>query len=1077
MTISLQDLAQIDQHWAVQSLSGEMRATALDLADSLLVKSSLGQLLHNNASSIIYEFELVEQVAMVYELAAIEGLNVLLYPAKSNESLALQRSAQAGAHRAFGLYRILPIPSDADKRIFHVLHLAGLAYCGERWTDLRRWFVDHQESFAIPSIADVSWDTRVLYRLFDAWIRLLRKDRWDDLEQVSLIILGLRTDQAEFEKELLEGAAGHGQSIALRLIALYHFAKATERLAMYMLQGEPSSIATELDQHFEAAVKAAQKSQDSQFEMILRWLHVASRKMAAGSLWWVAHAVNSRVTRFVDQITKHRSMFELLPPQRAAIQELGLLDQANRAVVVEMPTSGGKTQLAQFRILQALNQFAQDDGWVVYIAPTRALVSQITRRLRSDFEPLGIHVAQLVGAIEIDSFEENLLNKEQAFQVLVVTPEKLQLVMRNKKVKRPLALVVMDEAHNIEDEERGLRIELLLATIKHEAPKANFLLMMPFVPNAEDLAQWLGADRGRSISLSTSAWQPNERIVGIFNRIPCEKKGDWRLTFETLITTQRTINLKGVYEVDGVRPIPKLSYSTAKTLSGQAVAMAKAFSKRGTSIAVAQKIPDAWSMARTVSEALEPFDTIHEDIRLVQRFLATEISPEFELIEMLSKGVALHHAGLPAEVLALIEWLTENDRIRILCATTTIAQGLNFPVSSVFLASTDFIYGKKMSHRTFWNLAGRAGRIGHGSVGVVGIAAGDNPDEIKKYVSAATGSLISRLEILLEELLQRGELNNLKLILKHDQWADFRSYIAHLWNEKQNLDTVISEAEQTLRNTFGFGALRAKQDILSQEKADALLDATRSYAQELAQHPENAVLADSTGFSPEGVRTALLSMTQLDISQEDWHPSSLFGSNSSSLADLMGVMIQIPQLKKGLDDIKGSGPGHRKLADITKAWVSGESLAKIAETHFDGDSLTDKISKACKALYRDLANNGAWGLSALSKMPTAGIDFEKLSEVERQQINNLPAMLYHGVRSEEAVVMRMNFVPRSIAESVGADYKAVVKTKDTLPSSKDVNEYLKSLRSEDWERLKPNTSRMTGDDYKKIWNQLSGISL
>jgi replicative superfamily II helicase len=37
----------------------------------------------------------------------------------------------------------------------------------------------------------------------------------------------------------------------------------------------------------------------------------------------------------------------------------------------------------------------------------------------------------------------------------------------------------MDEAHNIEDESRGLRIELLLATIKQESARANFLLLMP----------------------------------------------------------------------------------------------------------------------------------------------------------------------------------------------------------------------------------------------------------------------------------------------------------------------------------------------------------------------------------------------------------------------------------------------------------------------------------------------------------------------------------------------------------------------------------------------------------------------
>ncbi|MGN2378039.1 DEAD/DEAH box helicase [Vibrio cholerae] len=1077
MTLSQEHLLQVDQHWAVQSISDDLRAHALEMAEQRLVDVALGNLLEH--PQVDFNCDMLEGVATAYELAAIEGIGSLLYPVANQENKNLRELAQAGAYRAFGFFRVLPIPRDNEARLFHVLHVAGLAYCGDRWTDLRRWFEEQSSALEVPSVAGVTWDKRLLYRIFDCWLRLLRKNRWDDLDQISEIVLGLRNDQANHEKALLDQTQGaEAQSIAMRLVALYHWAKATERLAVYMLQGEPVAIDAQLDQHFEAAQKAAQASKDPQLEMILRWLHVSSRKMVAGSLWWVAHTVNSRVTRFVSHVTKHKSFFELLPPQRAALQEQGLLDQASRAVIVDLPTSGGKTALAQFRMLQALNQFDQDDGWVAYVAPTRALVSQITRRLREDFGPLGIQVEPLTGAVEVDAFEEALLGEARAFQILVATPEKLQLVMRNKKVVRPLALVVMDEAHNIEDESRGLRIELLLATIKQESSRANFLLLMPFVPNANDLAQWLAADRGRSISLGTSAWQPNERIVGLFDIHKGEKRGDWHLSFETLTTTQRTIHLKGTHSVDGNRPLQKLTYSNAKGLATQAVAMAKVFSKRGTSIAVAQTIPDAWGIARKVAAELDPYAQIPDDIKLVQRFLAAEISEDFELIDMLSKGVVVHHAGLPAEALSLIEWLTEAGHIRVMCATTTIAQGLNFPVSSVFLATRKYPYGQEMSHRAFWNLAGRAGRIGHDSVGVVGIAAGAKPNEIRQYVSDATASLVSRLEEMLDELQATGSLANLSVVIQEEQWADFRSYIAHLWNEKRNLDAVIGEAEQLLRNTYGFGSLRAKADQASQEKADALLEATKGYVRKLAEHPENASLADVTGFSPEGVRSTLLDLNNLEnkLTLADWEPSSLFGDKAQSvLPSLMGIMMRVPQLQDGLREIsKGEGSSHRKLADITQAWVTGSSIESIAKTYFEGDTLTDQISKACRAVYRDLANNGAWGLSALSKMPTSGLDFENMTDEEKRRLNNLPAMLYHGVKTEEGVLMRMNSVPRSIAERVGEDFKAQADNADIALSPRKAGEYLKSLKTEDWARLKPDNSVLSGEDYLKVWKRLSG---
>jgi replicative superfamily II helicase len=1078
MSLSLEHLKMVDNHWAVKAVGDESHTQAMQQAEARLVNKALGNsLLHQEDAS--FDPALAERLAMAYELAAIEGLEALLHPAKSEESQQLQNIAQAGAHRAFGLYRVLPTPEHDEARLLHVLHISGLAYCGDRWTDLRRWFEEQPAATKVPSVAEVPWDKRLLYRLFDCWVRLLRKQRWDDLDQVAEIILKLRDDQKTHEQAMLKDVPGEeGKVLALRLVALYHWAKASERLALYMLQGEPPAIEAELDQHFEAALKAAQASKDSQLEMILRWLHVTARKMVAASLWWVAHTVNSRVTKFVNHVTKHKSLFELLPPQRAALQEQGLLDQASRAVIVDLPTSGGKTQLAQFRILQALNQFEQDDGWVAYVAPTRALVSQLTRRLREDFEPLGIHVEPLTGAVEIDAFEDALLGEQKSFQVLIATPEKLQLVMRNKKVARPLALVVMDEAHNIEDQERGLRIELLLATIKQESPRANFLLLMPFVPNAGDLAQWLAADRGRTISLGTSAWQPNERIVGLFDIAKGEKQGDWGLHFETLTTTQRTIHLRGSHKVNGNRPLPALTYSKAKSLSTQAVAMAKVFSKRGTSIAVAQKIPDVWAIARKVAEELPPYEQIPAEVALVQRFLQTEVSPNFELVDMLSKGVVVHHSGLPAEALALIEWLTEAGHVKVMCATTTIAQGLNFPVSSVFLATRKHPYGVEMSHRAFWNLAGRAGRIGHDSVGVVGIAAGNNANEIRQYVSDATESLVSRLVKMLNEMQEAGELHNLSSVIEQDQWTDFRSYIAHLWNEKRNLDAVIGEAEQLLRNTYGFGSLRSKSDSTSKAKADALLEATKGYVRYLAEHPENATLADATGFSPEGVRTALLGLGSLEnkLTMSDWEPSSLFGNTGqATLSNLMGIMMRVPQLSKGFEEIKGDGRKHRQLADITQAWVSGKSLEDIAKEYFTGKTVTDQISKACKAVYRDLANNGAWGLSALSKMPTAGIDFDSLTDEQRRQLNNLPAMLYHGVRTEEGILMRMNSVPRSVAEQAGEDFKRKAGEMNASVSPKQAGDYVKSLKAEDWARLKPNTSKLSGEDYKKVWHLLSGI--
>jgi superfamily II DNA/RNA helicase len=766
------------------------------------------------------------------------------------------------------------------------------------------------------------------------------------------------------------------------------------------------------------------------------------------------------------------------------LQEQGLLDQATTAVVVEMPTSGGKTLLAQFRMLQALNQFDQDSGWVAYVAPTRALTAQITRRLRRDFETIGIRVEQLTGAVEIDTFEDDLLTRNgenRAFDVLVATPEKLQLVIRNKKVPRPLALIVMDEAHNIEDETRGLRIELLLATIKRECTSANFLLLMPYVEKAETLARWLAQDvsAGRAISIGTTPWKPNERIVGMFRAEPDDsKRAGWRLRYKTLTTTPKTIHLEGDHLVGDVKPlmVPKSkvigSGGAQKGLTLQTAAMARVLSERGTSIAVANNTDWVWNMAREVSKTLNELSPVPAEIELVQKFLKTEISPNFELINMLSCGVGVHHSGLSDEVRSLVEWLAEEGKLRVLCATTTIAQGINFPVSSVFLTSNKYPYGKEMSPRDFWNLAGRAGRMGHDSVGVVGLAVGKEPDKIMEYVSRATGELISRLVNMLDELEKNGRLNELETVIQQEQWEDFRCYVAHLWNEKKNLDAVLADTEQLLRNTYGYGILRASQD--GEQKARMLLDATKNYARRLAENPGHVELADMTGFSPEGVGRALAGINQLErkLTASDWTPESLFGE-SAGIADLYGIMFRIPQLKESLQEIGGEGFDKRRIAEITNAWVSGKSIQDIARDYFRGDeNETKAITNACRAIYRSLVNTGTWGLSALSRL--SGIDFDSLSESERRRINVLPAMVYHGVKSEDAVLMRMNAAPRSIAENLGKEFRSSIARGADTAGVHEAREFLKSLGTGDWERMRPRSSHLTGRDYKNIWELLSG---
>lgn len=1086
MNLKQEALEQLESHWAVAAIPVDARQQATELAHSSLVQKAVGRQLHLPMADSAHAEDLLKRVALAYEMAAIEGLPAFLSQSPEQDDLRLQ--CVAGAWRAFEFRRLMPVATTAEERIFQVLHLSGLAYCGDRWSDIRRWLTENRAAIAVPSAANQPWHLRLLYRLFDCWVRLLRKNGWDDLDQIREIIAGLREDQSEYEKSSLNsGSDAQDRAMALRLIAFYHWAKATEVLACYVLQGEPRGVHAVLDKHFEAATDAATVCGDAALEVLMRWLHATSRQMVTGSLWWVAHSINSRVTRFVGSITKHQAMFELLPPQRAALQEQGLLDAAATAVVIDLPTSGGKTLLAQFRILQALNQFAERGGWVAYVVPTKALGNQITRRLRRDFGPIGVRVEQLTGAVEIDAIEESLLSSTEtgearAFDVLVATPEKLQLVVRNKKVSRPLSLMVMDEAHNMESEKRGLRIELLLATVKQECTGTNFLLLMPFVERANALARWLANDpnSGRSISVGTSPWRPNEQLVGMFRaKADDTVRAGWQLEFESLLTTRKTIHFAGTHPVGSIKPLDVARSKFIKAngqqqgFNLQAAAMAKVFSARGTSIAVGSDPSTTWNMAREVVKALPTMESVSDRVQLVQRFLAAEISPQFELIDMLSHGVGVHHAGLSDEVRSLIEWLTEEGDIKVLCATTTLAQGINFPVSSVFLATIKHPYGIPFKKREFWNLAGRAGRMNQDSVGVVGIADTNRANEIRQYVRDAAGELVSQLVSVVAELDQANDGEAMLGVLRNEQWEDYRCYVNHLVHEIGNLDRVIANVENSLRNTYGYRVLQESSE--GQARAQKLIEATKLYARKISENPGQVARADNTGFSFEGVGRALHGIRELnrELTTADFSADNLFG-NAASMSDLYGIMLKIPQLARNLEEITTNGVRHQQLASITRDWVDGKSIQQIASAYFQATKdQTQAITNACKAIYRNLINNGTWGLSALSRL--SGIDFDQLPDEQKRHINLLPAMIYHGVRTEEGVLMRINGVPRSIAETLGESYRQASGDSKRTTSIHAVRDFIASADITVWNKARPKSSPLSASDYRNVWRVLSGV--
>jgi len=280
MILRQEDLQKLETHWAVAAVRNEERRRAHDVANARLIKDALGSQLQLDFAEQPTDDDLLERLATAYEIAASEGLDALLHP--SDRTQAQATLAQSGAFRAFEIRRVFRIPEEDTAKVLHILHLASLAYAGDRWADLRRWCFDHERETAAPNSATVTWDRRVLFTVYEGWLRLFRKDSWNDLHGISGLIVQLRQEQQQYEVEILGGESTmDSQVMALRLIALYHWARATELLAKFMLQGQPGGINQDLDLHFEKGIRAAAAAADISLEMLLRRQQVSTRASAA----------------------------------------------------------------------------------------------------------------------------------------------------------------------------------------------------------------------------------------------------------------------------------------------------------------------------------------------------------------------------------------------------------------------------------------------------------------------------------------------------------------------------------------------------------------------------------------------------------------------------------------------------------------------------------------------------------------------------------------------------------------------------------------------------------------------------
>ena len=430
--------------------------------------------------------------------------------------------------------------------------------------------------------------------------------------------------------------------------------------------------------------------------------------------------------------------------------------------VVAFPTGAGKSTLAELKI----NATLLSGKRVVFLAPTNALVDQTSRSLQdlfSDYKVQGKHADDFL----LHSGEDVVPH------ILVLTPEAcLSQMAIEGALFQGVALLVFDECHLLHptdrlDDRRSIDAMLCLVGFATSHPEADFLLLSAMMKNSGTLAGWISELTSRPCLALDLPWKPTrqlrgsvvyeqQRVTALIERIGTAKRS--RTTKAPPASLKRDLtarplaffSLKQTWESTNKHDYALISLGDASVALGASdywkltpnfvdvtAKLATAAAQSGIkTLAFFQSIVNAGSAAAKIATALGTAEiSLEQDEQRWLRTAILELGGADHLYlaldgDRITAYASVHHALLLPQERRVCEALyRREDGLKVLTATSTVAQGMNFPCELVIIGE-DSRFNQELEAREvlaaqeLLNAAGRAGRAGENSAGIVLVVPG-----------------------------------------------------------------------------------------------------------------------------------------------------------------------------------------------------------------------------------------------------------------------------------------------------------------------------------------------------------------
>jgi hypothetical protein len=370
-------------------------------------------------------------------------------------------------------------------------------------------------------------------------------------------------------------------------------------------------------------------------------------------------------------------------------------------ISISAPTSAGKS----FSIRDYL---VSDSGDAVVIVPSRALIAEYLASVRSIFRgEKGVMILPFVDRV----FTDRTLRR-----IFVLTPERARDLF-DLRAELNVTTFFFDEAQISEEPNRGPFFDVLVRRVRSGFPNAKLVFAHPFVENPEAQLEKHGLSSPAS-SFSMSYRQGAVGKVFLFRHTngkdyffsPFEK-GEGHL-------------LKNCEQFGG-------DFSEFAFGSGHSVLVyvTKASIYNGSFLNGFDEYIAAFPAVEDPA-ALETIEAVRAAVGADQK------GHRSRMVDLLAKGVVIHHGSVPLEVRFILEEFVRSGFARICFATSTLVQGVNMPFDIVWLDSMRII-GESDEGRSlaFKNLIGRAGRSTHAEGFDFGYVFTNSPKTLAKRVS------------------------------------------------------------------------------------------------------------------------------------------------------------------------------------------------------------------------------------------------------------------------------------------------------------------------------------------------------